>query len=451
MPTLADAISQNPLNPSHAATQWLSQQPPMSANPQLDKILESIRNTPGASGSVGGQDFTGGPLPQTGGQQANPFASIIGDNPWASNPTSPTTNPDGSPGAPYNMGNNTFINQDAATRLANIFGANLVQDRLHGGTGRSVPNFSLDFGAGDPQDANQIMRDMQRGDNPADILARIRDGLAPPLARHGAALGDSRTGLHDLYTADNPTVRNLQPGQVSGMVPGVPGSLGSSRPGGPFGGVQASTHLGRLSPPSIPERLLSGITPPGGPRIPGTSSAAGGSFGNSGGTGIRGPGPGTPGDLRGGNFQGGNIGGPGFTGSSSSGPGSGGEFNLQQLLSYFLGQAPSFGQGGGFGGGFGQPGFGQGFGQGPQQQGFGQPGGASSILDLIQSMGNLRNQAGSTFMRRPQLPSSGGGRGGGFLNSWYYPRSEPNLRGLSQFGSPGRGFQIPGQMGQSFY
>jgi len=416
MGAFANAIAANPLNPAHALIQQQSQQalsnPITSAtgNPQLDAILEAARNTPGASATFGSGNnqatITGGSAGGTGTQTPpDAYANFFGgQSPWQTGVTSPTWLETGQPGPTYNVGetiggapNINFTTEDAGTRLANTFGANLVRERPLSGTGLSRPTYSLDFGAGDPQSAGQIAYWMQRGDRPEDIMARLQAGLAPPLARSGAATGDARSYVNDLHTTENPFVRNLQAGQASGLVPGVPGNLASSQPSGPFANITPSTHLGTRRPASISEQNLRSLGSPDLARMGG--------------------------------------------GPTNIGTTSGGQQPpmISDPRSAMFGGPPHFG--GGADGGGGMPSW---MGGG----GFGSPGGGSDIMSLIASLGGARGQAGSGFMRRPMLPY-GGGR---FLNSWYYPRSEPNMSGLAALGGRGGGgYRVPGRMGQSYF
>lgn len=365
--------------------------PPASISPE-QQAINNILKSPGSSGWIGGRYYTaGGPAEgsttatsggTTGGSTSsssftgNPFTNFSGTNPWMQNVTAPYANNMGSGtmnfASPENP-NVNYITSDAAKNLANMFGVDLVQQNtgnLMGG-GVSAPLYGLDFGAGDPVNAGQVQFWLNRGDKPADILARMQAGIAPPL---GVA---SRAGANLNYDMANPLVNNLN-GNISSFIPGAGKDAQAFAPTGAFQGVSPSTHLGPVMG-NLQQSPTAGAA----------SSGPGGVFGG----GFPGQGQGTG---FGGQFPGfggfGGWGGAGFPGGGGYG-----------------------GFGGGFGGGYG--GFGGGYGSPFGSSGF-QPGSMSGFASMLNGMNNFR---------RPMLPY----QGGGYMNSWYYPGFEPNMRGGS--------------------
>lgn len=209
---------------------------------------------------------------QTGGGQ-QPAAGMSwdwfgGQNPWNTNVTAGTVNPDLSAGPQTSFTqsgwNVNYPTEGAANQLGQMFGANVLGQNMSGDWGPagapSSPMYGLDFGIGDPQNAGQVAFWLQRGDSIADIQARLAAGINPPLGPGQASPidwnfanpiyttpgapgnGTVNTGLQPsthLGPIGGPTT-NLQPGAVSGggtvQVPGTPGTGATGTPTSPTPG-----------------------------------------------------------------------------------------------------------------------------------------------------------------------------------------------------------------------
>lgn len=256
------------------------------SSPNLKTTTPASSPAP-ASGNLWGTPTTPAPAPavtapwsmapasqsQNGGGQ-QPAASGAnwgwngGQNPWNTNVTAGTVNPDLSPGVPTSFTqsgwNVNYPTAGAATQLGQMYGANVVPQNMSGDWGPagapSAPMYGLDFGIGDPQNAGQFAFWQDRGDNPADIQARLAAGINPPLGPGQASPidwnfanpiyttpgapgnGIVNTGLQPsthLGPIGGPTT-NLQPGAVSGggtmQVPGTPGTGAAGTPTSPTPG-----------------------------------------------------------------------------------------------------------------------------------------------------------------------------------------------------------------------
>lgn len=208
-------------------------------------------------------------------QAANPYG--LPANPWNTNVTAGTVNPDLSPGPQTSFTNAgwnvNYPTEETAKSLGNMFGANVLGQNMTGDYGPagapSAPMYGLDFGVGDPQNVGQIAYWLQRGDSLPDIQARLAAGIAPPLGPgQGTRAFDwsaapvqtfaGAPGNGSLNTGVNPSTHlgpiggpttNLQPGAVSGAgtvyvpptgstPPGTtPGTAPTGPPAGPSSGV----------------------------------------------------------------------------------------------------------------------------------------------------------------------------------------------------------------------
>lgn len=350
-PFITTTVGQNPHITTTAGGNSGSQT--NSVDPQLQAIIDAIKNTPGASGSIGGQSYnntTANTQNNTGPQNTSQYNYLGGPaNPYQTNVSMDYANNLGSGTYQSAPDNPNFVTKEAGEHMAKLFGGNLVQSTPRMGAG--IPTmYGLDFGAGDVQDIGWMYQAAKLGQSPAEIMARLKAGIAPPL---GIA---DRSGSELNWDVANPLLRNLQQGQVSSIVPGATSQNIGSSPTGLFKDVQAATHLGPLG----------GARPAGQRAIPPNFGAAGGGTVPSGG-------------------------GQGFWGGSGGGLPNGG---------WLSGGGNNFGGGGSFQ---------------PSTGGF-QPGTMSGFASAINNAQNFR---------RPFLPY----QGGGYMNRWYYPGSEPNFRG----------------------
>jgi hypothetical protein len=208
--------------------------------------------TPGGTATIGGRKYRAvdgqwvednqAPPPGAGGGSVSGNLWPGGGTPWSPGVTSPTTNPDGSPGPSVPLNPTSYVNPQSAEAMAKWLGANVVKSDISGPVGKpSVDEFGLDFGTNDPIDPRYVAWRLQRGDKPEDILAGVRAGLAS----EGPRNADRGTG----WSFNNPSFRGAQPGQYSPALPqGMRPSSGSPYTmQGPFAGVTPSTHSGAFS------------------------------------------------------------------------------------------------------------------------------------------------------------------------------------------------------------
>jgi hypothetical protein len=141
---------------------------------------------PGAQGPLAG----GSPPPST--PQTNPglppppstagTGGFWGDtSPWAQNVGASINNSPVSFASPGNP-NPNYITPEAASKIGQTFGANVVSQNLNnmsspGSSAPSAPIYGLDFGRGDFQGADVAATGLARGDRPEDIAARYAAGL----------------------------------------------------------------------------------------------------------------------------------------------------------------------------------------------------------------------------------------------------------------------------------
>ena len=145
-------------------------------------------NTPQASGRQTGEP--GGS--RTGTPQTNPGlpppASTAGtggfwgdQNPWAQNVGASINDQPVSFASPGNP-NPNYVTPEAAQKIGQTFGANVVSQNLNnmsspGSSAPSAPIYGLDFGRGDIQGADVAATGLARGDTPQQIAERYAAGL----------------------------------------------------------------------------------------------------------------------------------------------------------------------------------------------------------------------------------------------------------------------------------
>jgi len=121
------------------------------------------------------------PPPSTAGVTP-PGAGFWGDqNPWAQNVGASINDQPVSFASPGNP-NPNYITPEAASKIGQTFGANVVSQNLNnmaspGSSAPSAPIYGLDFGRGDIQGADVAATGLARGDTPQQIAERYAAGL----------------------------------------------------------------------------------------------------------------------------------------------------------------------------------------------------------------------------------------------------------------------------------
>jgi len=137
--------------------------------------------TPGAQGPLAGstpQTNPGLPPPASTAGTGN----FWGDqNPWAQNVGASINDQPVSFASPGNP-NPNYITPEAASKIGQTFGANVVSQNLNnmsspGSSAPSAPIYGLDFGRGDIQGADVAATGLARGDTPQQIAERYAAGL----------------------------------------------------------------------------------------------------------------------------------------------------------------------------------------------------------------------------------------------------------------------------------
>ena len=211
----------------------------------LGGALASLPGTPVLPGTTpppatGGYEQPGAQGPLAGGSappttpQVNPGlpppASTAGtggfwgdQNPWAQNVGASINDQPVSFASPGNP-NPNYVTPEAAQKIGQTFGANVVSQNLNnmsspGSSAPSAPIYGLDFGKGDIQDAGMGAFQLARGDRPEDIAARYAAGInntgwggpAPATARSDA---DGMWNYSTPTSTYDPSQSNAQQAQL---------------------------------------------------------------------------------------------------------------------------------------------------------------------------------------------------------------------------------------------